>query len=211
MFASPIPAQRARYLFEGKDMLEVKIDDLPPAGAFGDNDGYEVSQGGVSRRMSGAVIKATAREVAAVEAQKAVEGISGGATINDSTPSTSMCYSSSKVEGLRGVGVKSIVYLDEAASNNYALQSANAGGYIKVDRTSAITITIPSDAIEAADQYHIFTVRKVGTGAVTIVAEASGDTYEIADQGTTVQILFADDYADIIGPGGVSLSLLTPD
>jgi hypothetical protein len=192
-------------------MLEVKIDDLPPAGAFGDNDGYEVSQGGVSRRMSGTVIKAKAREIAADEAQKAVEGISGGAAINDATPSASTVYSSAKMEGLRGVGVKSIVYLDDASSSNYTLQSENAGSYIKVDRTSAITITIPNDAIESADQYHIFTVRKVGAGAVTIIAEASGDTYEIADQGATVQILFADAYADIIGPGGVSLSLLTPN
>lgn len=138
----------------------------------------------------------------------------GVAAINDSTPSTSKCYSSAKVEGLRKEGVNGMIFLQDYQDSTYTLQLSDIGGYIRVTRSSATNIVIPSDWLTAPGDFPVVTVRlvgnKTGAGAVTITAQASGETYEMTEAGTTVQIMRVYTSADIIGPGGVSLSLLSP-
>lgn len=129
--------------------------------------------------------------------------------IDDATPSTGMCYSSAKVEKLRGVGVTSIIYLDDDSAADYVLGADAVGALIRVKRTDPITLYLPPDWNSLCPDFGVVTIRMCGEGAVSVISDNSGDEYVIPEPGCTIQLMLVDyRTVDVIGPGGVSLSLL---
>ena len=135
----------------------------------------------------------------------------GGAAINDYAPSTSMCYSSAKVEGLRGIGVKSIIDLEDDSDADYTLSADAVGALIRVKRVDPITLRIPSKWSTLCPDFGIVTIRMCWSGTVTVISDNSGDKYVIPESGCTIQLMLVDYCTvDVIGPSGVSLSLTLP-
>lgn len=161
-----------------------------------------------------------AKRIEAIE--DALAGGGGGATINDSVPSTSTCYSSAKVEALRGVGVTKVFTVDEVINTddwlptqfNYRLSSSvDNGAIVRMDTPTVPTVVIPNlEWAAESPKGTVVTVRRVNAAAVIIRPWDGGDEYVIPEVGCTVQIMLVDaTTVDIIGPGGVSLSLLQPN
>jgi hypothetical protein len=131
----------------------------------------------------------------------------GGATINDIAPSTSMCYSSAKVEGLRRFAATAMNNVEE----NYTLTADDVGAYVRVNAYgfgSASQITIPSSWGVICPTLGVVTIRNAGSTDVTLAAPSgSSSSYTIA-AGVTVQVVVVDSmYVDVIGPDGVTMEI----
>lgn len=135
--------------------LGVQIPDMPPAGEFMDDDLYEVVQGGVSRKMSGALIKAAMTSVAQAEIEAGLEDI---------------------LESL--AGSKSVTSIREVAAASATLQKSDAGGVVEISSESANTVIVPAETGDPLLDFaykNVVTVVQAGAGTTTIQA-ASGVT-----------------------------------